>query len=223
MDGASDRANRSSSRTKPAFERACRIIRELYPEGVPEQAAEPNAVICRRVGDALKAIKTARCFKRYDFASRWSAQIAQVTHCGICRTCGMQGIPAPSNHIAVARKNTGVFAETPSADWRDEHGQTFCLYRRASLRCRMQRTDEALRCDQERRTARGEARAPYSCSGERFAGLGRAASGRSKRNRRIILSRIRAGAWAGDDGREPRSSVGRTPNRLDLDGALPGA
>jgi hypothetical protein len=57
MGGASGRANRSSSRTKPAFERACRIIRELYPEGVPEQSSEPNAVICRRVGEALKAMK----------------------------------------------------------------------------------------------------------------------------------------------------------------------
>jgi excisionase family DNA binding protein len=28
----------------------------------------------------------------------------------------MQGVPAASNHFAVARKNTGVFAETPSAD-----------------------------------------------------------------------------------------------------------
>jgi hypothetical protein len=53
--GASDRANRSSSRTKPALELARGVIGELCPDGVPEQSSEPNAILCRRVGEKLKA------------------------------------------------------------------------------------------------------------------------------------------------------------------------
>jgi hypothetical protein len=44
----------STTRNRPAFERALGAIKELYPRGVPEQATEPNANLCRRVGDKLK-------------------------------------------------------------------------------------------------------------------------------------------------------------------------
>jgi hypothetical protein len=38
----------------PSLQRAHDAIRELYPHGVPDQATEPNAVLCRRVGEKLK-------------------------------------------------------------------------------------------------------------------------------------------------------------------------
>jgi len=44
----------ATSRSRPALERAQRVIKELYPQGVPGQAAEPNAKLCRRVGKKLK-------------------------------------------------------------------------------------------------------------------------------------------------------------------------
>jgi hypothetical protein len=43
----------ATSRSRPALERAQRAVKGLYPQGVPEQAAEPNAKLCRRVGDEL--------------------------------------------------------------------------------------------------------------------------------------------------------------------------
>jgi hypothetical protein len=42
------------NRSRPAFERARSAVEELYPEGVPKPAAEPNAILCRRVGEKLK-------------------------------------------------------------------------------------------------------------------------------------------------------------------------
>jgi hypothetical protein len=45
----------AKNRSRPALERACRAIDALYPNGVPDQAAEPNAKLCRRVGDKLKS------------------------------------------------------------------------------------------------------------------------------------------------------------------------
>jgi hypothetical protein len=41
-------------KSKPALERARGAIKDLYPNGVPGQAVEPNPVLCRRVGDKLK-------------------------------------------------------------------------------------------------------------------------------------------------------------------------
>ena len=38
----------------PKLESAQRAIRELFPEGVPGQAVEPNSNLCRRVGEKLK-------------------------------------------------------------------------------------------------------------------------------------------------------------------------
>ena len=43
-----------TSRSRPAFESAQRVIRELYPQGVPGQAVVPNSNLCRRVGEKLK-------------------------------------------------------------------------------------------------------------------------------------------------------------------------
>jgi hypothetical protein len=45
----------SQRKHRPTFERAKGIIEEIYPDGPPDQATEPNAVLCRRVSDKLKA------------------------------------------------------------------------------------------------------------------------------------------------------------------------
>jgi hypothetical protein len=47
----------AKSRSRPALERAKRVIQQLYPAEVPDQAAEPNAILCRRVGEKLKELK----------------------------------------------------------------------------------------------------------------------------------------------------------------------
>jgi 7-cyano-7-deazaguanine synthase in queuosine biosynthesis len=52
--GGPEQSIPSRSKSKPALERADGAIRELYPKGVPGQAAEPNANLCRRVGEKLK-------------------------------------------------------------------------------------------------------------------------------------------------------------------------
>lgn len=44
----------ATRRSRPVLERANAAINELYPEGRPGQAAEPNSLLCRRVGDMLK-------------------------------------------------------------------------------------------------------------------------------------------------------------------------
>jgi hypothetical protein len=49
-----DGAQQSRGRSRPALERAYNAIERLYPTGVPEQAAEPNTILCRRVGETLK-------------------------------------------------------------------------------------------------------------------------------------------------------------------------
>jgi hypothetical protein len=41
-------------KSRPALERARGAIKELYPNGIPGQAAEPNTNLCRRVGEKLK-------------------------------------------------------------------------------------------------------------------------------------------------------------------------
>ena len=55
--GARGRAQRPPEKSRPAIERARRVIEELYPDGVPDQATEPNATLCRRVGAKLKESK----------------------------------------------------------------------------------------------------------------------------------------------------------------------
>jgi hypothetical protein len=42
------------ARLQPARERARGAIRELYLNGVPDQTAEPNAILCQKVGGWLK-------------------------------------------------------------------------------------------------------------------------------------------------------------------------
>jgi hypothetical protein len=44
----------AKSRSRPTLERAKAVIQQLYPAGVPEQAAEPNAILCQSVGKELK-------------------------------------------------------------------------------------------------------------------------------------------------------------------------
>ena len=41
------------SRSRPKLESAQRAIRELYPQGVPEQSVVPNVLLCRLVGEKL--------------------------------------------------------------------------------------------------------------------------------------------------------------------------
>jgi hypothetical protein len=48
---------RGRGKSQPALERARGIIKELYPDGVPGQATEPNAILCRRVSAKLKEAK----------------------------------------------------------------------------------------------------------------------------------------------------------------------
>jgi hypothetical protein len=58
---AGDRASKppQPSRRRPTLERARGVIKELYPNGVPDQATEPNAILCRKVGSWLKNNNTA--------------------------------------------------------------------------------------------------------------------------------------------------------------------
>jgi hypothetical protein len=45
------------ARSRPQFERAAKALATLYPDGVPDQATEPNVSLCRRVGAKLKDAK----------------------------------------------------------------------------------------------------------------------------------------------------------------------
>jgi hypothetical protein len=45
------------ARRRPQFERAAKALATLYPNGVPDQAIEPNVSLCRRVGATLKDAK----------------------------------------------------------------------------------------------------------------------------------------------------------------------
>lgn len=47
--------NERPNRRLPSRERARNALNELYPDGVPDQAAKPNALLCREVGDKLRA------------------------------------------------------------------------------------------------------------------------------------------------------------------------
>jgi hypothetical protein len=53
-NGIRGAALRRHDKGSPALERAYRAIKEICPEGVPEQTVEPNANLCRRVGKKLK-------------------------------------------------------------------------------------------------------------------------------------------------------------------------
>jgi hypothetical protein len=43
-------------RSRPTRDRAQQAIQQLYPQGVPEPATLPNALLCRRVGEKLKEL-----------------------------------------------------------------------------------------------------------------------------------------------------------------------
>ena len=72
------------ARSRPALERSQRVIDELYPDGVPDQATEPNPALCRRVSDRLQGRQIAASLRRHNFESRGPPQITQVQHCGVC-------------------------------------------------------------------------------------------------------------------------------------------
>jgi hypothetical protein len=46
----------AARRSRPTRDRAQQIIEELYPQGVPEPATLPNALLCRLVGAKLKEL-----------------------------------------------------------------------------------------------------------------------------------------------------------------------
>jgi hypothetical protein len=52
--GAPEPQQRRRGKSRPALERARGAIKELYPDGVPGQATEPNANLCRRVSAKFK-------------------------------------------------------------------------------------------------------------------------------------------------------------------------
>jgi 7-cyano-7-deazaguanine synthase in queuosine biosynthesis len=54
---AARRSQRPREKSTPALERARAVIAELYPDGVPDQAIEPNKKLCRRVGEKLRVNK----------------------------------------------------------------------------------------------------------------------------------------------------------------------
>jgi hypothetical protein len=56
LSAAGDQASEppQQSRHRPALDRARGVIKELYPNGVPDQATEPNVILCRKVGCWLK-------------------------------------------------------------------------------------------------------------------------------------------------------------------------
>jgi hypothetical protein len=41
-------------RARPERERVERVLGELFPQGIPDQAAVPNSILCRRVGERLR-------------------------------------------------------------------------------------------------------------------------------------------------------------------------
>jgi hypothetical protein len=48
------RPQQARGQSRHKIERAQAAIRTLYPNGVPDQASEPNVTLCRRVGEKLK-------------------------------------------------------------------------------------------------------------------------------------------------------------------------
>jgi hypothetical protein len=56
LSAAGDRASKppQRSRRRPALERAQGAINELYPNDIPDQATEPNVILCRKVASWLK-------------------------------------------------------------------------------------------------------------------------------------------------------------------------
>ena len=55
--GGPEPQQRRHGKSRPALERAQVVIKELYPDGVPDQASEPNASLCRQVSVKLKEAK----------------------------------------------------------------------------------------------------------------------------------------------------------------------
>jgi hypothetical protein len=76
-NGTRAAAPRRHAKSSPALERARGAIKELYPEGVPEQAAEPNANLCRR---RAKADGPAWPLRNHDLESCRTPQITQIRH-----------------------------------------------------------------------------------------------------------------------------------------------
>jgi hypothetical protein len=52
--GSGSAAHRGRRKSSPSLERALRAICEIFPQGVPDQATVPNAILLRRVADTLR-------------------------------------------------------------------------------------------------------------------------------------------------------------------------
>jgi hypothetical protein len=49
-----ERVAQPRTKSRPAFERARRVIGDLYPDAVPDQATVPNKSLCKQVNEKLK-------------------------------------------------------------------------------------------------------------------------------------------------------------------------
>jgi hypothetical protein len=52
-----DRTTSNARAHRPTRERAQRAIEAVYGSNIPDQTSEPNAILCRKIGDWLKANK----------------------------------------------------------------------------------------------------------------------------------------------------------------------
>jgi hypothetical protein len=59
QDAVADPDASSLKRTRSQRDRAKRVLNELFPEGIPDQSALRNALLCKQVADRLKALGEA--------------------------------------------------------------------------------------------------------------------------------------------------------------------
>ena len=104
-------------RSRPTLESAQRVIRELFPEGVPEQSVIPTRICA---GSSVKSSRNKDCrrFRRDDFEGCRAAQIAQEAACGICRVRGR--LPCPI-HFGVGARDRGAAPRTLTVTRRRLH------------------------------------------------------------------------------------------------------
>ena len=77
-NGIGAAAPRRHAKSSPALERARGAIKKLYPQGLPEQTVEPNANLCRRVGENLRQAGLLGLSDDTIFESCRTPQITQI-------------------------------------------------------------------------------------------------------------------------------------------------